>query len=119
MNNFDPVNQEHYNGPLSRQLRERLQRFRTDNNATLQDIGNELGLTGSFVGKLLDSKSPANISTKHVARIVQKVEHAEIELGWAPKKGNQTPPKNVPPGLASLMREITRLGYDVSVTLRV
>lgn len=117
MKNFDARYQEHYNGPLTKGLRDRLQRFRTDNNATLQDIGDELGISGTFVGKLLNSDAPANISTKHVPRIVQKVEHAEIELGWA-SKSVAASSKSLPADVASLMREITRLGYDVSVTLR-
>jgi transcriptional regulator with XRE-family HTH domain len=115
MNTFDPAYQDHYNGPLTQSFRDRLQRFRTDKGATLQDIGTELGVSGAFVSKLLNPAAPANISTKHVPRIVQKVEHAEIEYGW------RTPYKVVPAKSASLSLDqlvdaIEAMGYSVTLT---
>lgn len=82
MESFNPAYQESYNGPLSKELRARIQRFRDENGATLQEIGKELSFSGPFISTLLNPKNPARIRTKHIDKIVSRVELAEIDLGW-------------------------------------
>jgi hypothetical protein len=117
MDSFDPRYQEFYNGPLTKDLRARLQRFRDDNNATLQDIGSELGFSGAFISTLLNASKPASIRTKHMARIVQKVEHSEIELGW--RKPIELPKVKTSDRSLSLddhVDAIEAMGYSVTLT---
>jgi hypothetical protein len=115
MDTFNPRYQEFLNGPLTKEFRARLQRFRDDNGATLQDIGTELGFSGAFVSTLLNPKHPANIRTKHVAKVVQKVEEAEIELGW---RKPERPTKKQEPSTMSLddhVDAIEAMGYSVTL----
>jgi hypothetical protein len=116
MGSFDPRFQEYYNGPLTKEFRARLQRFRDDNNATLQDIGNELGFSGAFVSTLLNASKPASIRTKHMARIVQTVEDAEIELGWRKPIEAKEKPENLSMSLDDHVDAIEAMGYSVTLT---
>lgn len=82
MEGYDPRYQTTPNGPLTKELRDRLQKFRTEQGSTLKDIGDRLGFSGPFISTLLNAKSPASIRTKHLPKMVQAIEHAEIESGW-------------------------------------
>lgn len=122
MEGFDRRYQERHNGPLTKEVRARLQRFRED-GSTLQDIGNALGISGAFVSKLLNPKGPANISTIHIPRIIKTLEHHEQLSGYAPKKepgiassSNPTKLEDFP--LEDLIRAISAKGFEVSVTPR-
>jgi transcriptional regulator with XRE-family HTH domain len=118
METFDPRYQESLNGPLSPDLRKRLQRFREENGATLADIGKELGFSGAFISTLLHQKHPANIRTIHISKIVNRVEHAETELGWlkAPpeEKGARSPKALLT--LDQHVDAIEAMGYSVTLT---
>jgi hypothetical protein len=115
MDTFDPRYQEFHNGPLTKALRARLQRFRDDNGATLQDIGIELGFSGPFISTLLNTKRPANIRTKHVATVVEKIDRAEIGLGW---RKPQKPEETLDTSKMSLddhVDAIEAMGYNVTL----
>lgn len=82
MEGYDPRYQVSLNGPLTKETRDRLQRFRTEQGSTLKDIGDALGFSGPFISTLLNAKSPASIRTKHIPKMVRAIEDAEIEVGW-------------------------------------
>ena len=118
METFDPRYQESYNGPLSADLRKRLQRFRDENGATLADIGKELGFSGAFISTLLHSKHPANIRTMHISKIVSRVEHAEAELGWLKAAPTQEKAASAQKALTldQHVDAIEAMGYSVTLT---
>jgi hypothetical protein len=119
MEGFDKRYQARHNGPLTPELRARLNRFRED-GSTLKDIGDALGISGAFVSKLLNPKAPANISTIHIPRIIKTLEQYEQTSGYAPKKDQAAAPssklEDLP--LEDLIRAISAKGFDVSVTPR-
>ena len=122
MESFDKRYQARHNGPLTAEVRARLNRFRED-GSTLKDIGDALGISGAFVSKLLNPKDPANISTKHIPRIIKTLEHHEQTNGYAPKKEQADASsskfsklEDLP--LEDLIRAISAKGFDVSVTPR-
>jgi hypothetical protein len=122
MNGFDKRYQDRHNGPLSKDVRARLQRFRED-GSTLREIGTALGISGAFVSKLLNPQDPANISSIHIPRIIKVLEHHEQAKSYAPKKESEAKPsptlielENLP--LEDLLRAISAKGVDVSVTQR-
>jgi hypothetical protein len=122
MERFDNRYQERHNGPLTQEVRNRLQRFREDGN-TLQGIGNALGFSGAFVSKLLNSKAPANISSIHIPRMMKALEHHEQVNGYATKEETEAAPSSNPTKLEDLpledlIRAISAKGFDVSVTPR-
>ena len=122
MEGFDKRYQERHNGPLTKEVRARLQQFR-ENGSTLQQIGNALGISGAFVSKLLNPKGPANISSIHIHRIIKALEHHEQLNGSAPKKEPEVVPSSNPSKLEDfpledLIRAISTKGFDVCVTPR-
>ena len=76
---FDPRYQEGRNGPLSKDLRARIIKFRS--LYTLAEIGAALGFSGPFVSQLLNEKTPGRVDSKHLPRIVKAVEEAEAKDG--------------------------------------
>lgn len=93
----------------------RLAAIRDDNNATLQDIGRELGFSGPFISTLLNASKPASIRTKHVAKIVQKVEHAEIEFGWRKPNKPEQKTETRSMSLDDHVDAIEAMGYSVTL----
>jgi transcriptional regulator with XRE-family HTH domain len=116
MEGFDSRYQEHMNGPLTKDLRDRLQRFRNEQGSTLKDIGDRLGFSGAFISTLLNPKSPAHIRTKHIPKMVLAIEHAEIESGWR-KPGLGKPVSDL--SLEELIKAISSKGFDVTIKPRV
>jgi hypothetical protein len=74
---FDPRYQDEKNGPLKKEMRERLRRFRSF--FTLAEIGETLKFSGPFVSQILNEKNPARIDSKHIERIVRAIEEGEVK----------------------------------------
>jgi transcriptional regulator with XRE-family HTH domain len=112
---FDARYQVSNNGPLTKDVRDRLDKFRQI-GFTLKDIGDRLGFSGPFISQLLNSKSPGRVRTIHIPKIIQAIEHAEIENGIAP---NIAAPKNKTAisemSLEALMHAIEAKGFEVTV----
>lgn len=75
---YDDRYQDGRNGPLKREVRKRITALRT-RGSTLADIGKHLGLSGSFVGQLLNEVRPGRVRSIHVPRIIAALEAAERE----------------------------------------
>ncbi|MBJ7403590.1 MAG: hypothetical protein JHD07_09965 [Bradyrhizobium sp.] len=74
---FDSRYQDEKNGPLKKELRDRLRRFRS--LFTLAEIGETLKFSGPFVSQILNEKNPARIDSKHIERIVRAIEEGEVK----------------------------------------
>lgn len=74
---FDPRYQDEKNGPLKKDLRDRLRRFRS--LFTLAEIGETLNFSGPFVSQLLNEKNPARVDSKHIDRVVRAIEDGEVK----------------------------------------
>jgi hypothetical protein len=74
---YDPKYQDEKNGPLKKDLRDRLRRFRS--LFTLAEIGETLKFSGPFVSQLLNEGNPARVDSKHIERIVRAIEEAEVK----------------------------------------
>lgn len=113
---FDPRYQQSKDGPLSKELRKRLNAFR-ELGFTLKDIGDRLGFSGPFISQLLNEKTPARIRSIHIPKVVQAIEHAEIENGLrnaVPKIGAAK--RQIDDlSLEELMNAISAKGFEVSV----
>jgi hypothetical protein len=72
---FDKRYQDGRNGTLSKELRERVRRFRSF--MTLAEIGKELSFSGPFISQILNENAPARVDSKHIPRIVKAVVDAE------------------------------------------
>jgi hypothetical protein len=72
---YDKRYQEQKNGPLTKDLRDRITKFRSF--YTLAEIGETLEFSGPFVSQLLNEKTPARVDSKHIPRIVKALEEAE------------------------------------------
>lgn len=112
---FDPQYQEGKNGALSKHLRDRIAKFR--GLYTLAEIGESLSFSGAFISQILNEKTPAHVSSKHIPRIVKALEEAEARDG---KKlgleGHNSAPKAAPKEENTLdfhMRAIDRLGWKI------
>ncbi len=122
MTNFDPRYQLSKDGPLSKDVRVRLKKFR-EKGYTLAQIGTRLGFSGAFISQLLNDSTPARIRSIHVPGLVQAIEHAEIEEGLVkgPRPGKSQPATSdasqLP--LEELIRAISAKGFDVTVTPKV
>jgi hypothetical protein len=117
MNNFDSRHQEHRDGPLTKSVRARIQKFR-EMGSTLADIGQALGFSGPFVSQLLNEKRPARVRSVHLPRIMRALEEAEIEHGLRPGKVDKEPdeaPEN-DLSLEELIRRIDAKGFQVTIT---
>ncbi|MEJ0075279.1 MAG: hypothetical protein WDO17_07495 [Alphaproteobacteria bacterium] len=84
---FDENYQDGRNGPLKKELRDRLTRFRSI--FTLAEIGDAVGFSGPFISQILNEKNPARVDSKHIERIVRAVEEAETK--YAKKLGLTKP----------------------------
>jgi hypothetical protein len=116
---FDPRYQTSQDGPLTPQLRERINSFRPE--ATLADIGKTLGFSGAFISQLLSEKNPSRVRTLHMPRIIKALEFAERERDMlnSPTKTAKPEPTNPVPTAMTLedhMRAIDALGFTVTVT---
>lgn len=74
---FDSRYQDEKNGPLNKDLRDRLRRFRSI--FTLAEIGDTLKFSGPFVSQLLNETKPARVDSKHIDRIVRAIEDGEVK----------------------------------------
>ncbi|CAO3405497.1 hypothetical protein TSH100_15105 [Azospirillum sp. TSH100] len=116
MSDYDPSYQVAHNGILQSVFRARLDHIRRRRKLTLAEFGNELGLSGAFIGNLINGKKA--IRTKHIAGIVRKLEELE-----AADVGN-SPPHAAPSArifldeasLEDLARRANSLGFNVSFT---
>src|ERR1700722_16953830 len=111
---FDSKYQESKDGPLSVAVRDRLQKFR-EAGFTLKDIGDLLGFSGPFISQLLSQKSPGRVRSIHIPKIIQAIEHAEIENGIAGVPAPKKPDALVDMSLEALMRAIEAKGFEVTV----
>lgn len=75
---YDDRYQDGKNGPLKKDIRDRIAIFRT-RGSTLADIGEALGFSGPFVSQLLNEKRPGRVRTIHIPRIIKALEKAERE----------------------------------------
>jgi predicted nucleotide-binding protein len=75
---YDEHYQDGKNGPLKKEIRDRISAFRT-RGSTLADIGAAIGFSGPFVSQLLNEKRPGRVRSIHVARIIKALEKAERE----------------------------------------
>lgn len=99
---FDSRYQDEKNGPLKKELRDRLRRFRS--LFTLAEIGDTLDFSGPFVSQLLNEKNPARVDSKHIERIVRAIEDGEVK--HAKKLGlNRPQSQSGPAPLASHERQ--------------
>jgi hypothetical protein len=113
---FDARYQEAKNGCLTRDLRERIKRFRSF--LTLADIGKELSFSGPFISQILNEKTPARVDSKHIPRIVNAVNDME---GRYAKKLVPSEAERVTNGHASVsvgtldyhLRAIDALGWKI------
>ncbi|GAC1557929.1 MAG: hypothetical protein NVS2B5_20240 [Beijerinckiaceae bacterium] len=67
----------------------------------------------------MNSKSPARIRSIHIPKLVQAIEHAEIENGIS--IAQETPGKQSPPidtSLEDLIRAIAAKGFEVTIKPR-
>jgi predicted nucleotide-binding protein len=75
---YDDRYQDGKNGPLKKEIRDRIAVFRT-RGSTLADIGEALGFSGPFVSQLLNERRPGRVRSIHVPRIIKALEVAERE----------------------------------------
>ena len=112
---FDRRYQESKDGPLTKDIRNRIEKFR-EKGYTLKDIGDRLGFSGPFISQLLNTKSPARIRSIHIPEMIQAIEHAEIENGLAESRA---PAKSEVAfehtTLEELMLAIEAKGFEVTV----
>ena len=116
---FDPRYQESKNGPLTKDIRDRISAFRTL-GSTLAEIGNALGLSGPFVSQLLNDKTPARIATKHIPRIIKVLEEREQKYMKKPTAPREEKSGNTGlPGMSleDHLRAIKALGYGVTISV--
>jgi hypothetical protein len=124
MDDFNAKYQEGKDGPLTKEVRDRISAFRPE--STLADIGRVIGFSGAFVSQLLSSKNPGRVRTLHVPRIIEKLEAAEANV-QGQRDGKPTEPSREPAKppvggdnldvLKLHMRAIEQLGLRASVTL--
>jgi transcriptional regulator with XRE-family HTH domain len=112
---FDERYQVSKDGPLTRPVRDRLQRFR-EVGFTLREIGDRLGFSGAFVSQLLNEKNPARVRSVHIPAMIQAIEHAEIENGLRTGK-NKGKSVDAPDRLTleELIRAIAAKGFEVTI----
>lgn len=114
MSNFNSAHQEEKDGPLTKSVRQRLNKFR-QLGYTLSDIGEALGFSGPFISQLLNEKKPARIRSVHVPELIKTLEEAEAEEGLT-KKNKSKPTDASALSLEELMNAIIAKGFNVSVT---
>lgn len=115
MSDFDKRYQDERNGPLKKELRDRLRRFRSV--ATLAEIGKEVNLHGSTISQILNEKHPARVGSQHIPRIVRAIEEGEKtyakEFGLAASRASE--PKDP---LRYHVDAIEALGWKVTLERR-
>lgn len=116
---FDSRYQDEKNGPLKKDLRDRLRRFRS--LFTLAEIGDTLNFSGPFVSQLLNEKNPARVDSKHIERIVRAIEEGEVKhakkLGLnkpQPQNGHAAPASNEKQTLDYHLAAIDALGWKIT-----
>jgi hypothetical protein len=116
MKQFDARYQEHKDGALTREIRDRITKFRMA-GSTLADIGREIGFSSAFVGQLLNEKSPARVRSIHVPRIIKALEAAERDTeSGAGEHSADLAASNL--SLEELIQAITAKGFVVTISSR-
>jgi hypothetical protein len=115
-----PPHQESFNGPLSADIRARLNRLRTERNYTLADLGKAIGFSGPFMSTLLRPNNPGRIRTIRIDKFVQALQELEEGEGLTPPRPNGAPPADATAQerddtLDELIRAIHRKGFLVTL----
>lgn len=114
---YDPRYQDGPNGPLKKEVRDRLNAFRPE--FTLAEIGEAIGFSGAFASQILSSKTPGRVRSLHVPRIIKALEKAEAERQMTPPSRPVASAPSAGPTQLSLedhIRAIDALGFTVTVT---
>jgi transcriptional regulator with XRE-family HTH domain len=120
MSNYDPQYQIAYNGLLQPAFRAHLDEVRRQRKLTLAQLGDALGISGAFIGNLINGKKA--IRTKHIpgiARAVNELENGDRvgstahEAPAAPSSEGKLLEKA---SLEDLARRANALGFNVSFT---
>jgi transcriptional regulator with XRE-family HTH domain len=115
---YDPRYQTRKNGPLTKEVRSRLTRFR-ERGYTLAEIAQEFKFSGPFISQLLNEKAPASVRTIHIPRIIERLEKAEIDEGITMPREKLHQPLDIGRvSLEELINAIAAKGFDVTVTPR-
>lgn len=114
---YDRRYQEGKNGRLSKEVRERLNRFRTL-GYTLAEIGEAIGFSGPFVSQLLNPKAPGRIRSIHIPKIIEALDRAERaeEEKAVPGQNIARPMGSSTMSLEDHIRAIDALGFSVTVS---
>lgn len=114
--NFDTRYQAEKNGPLKKELTDRIRRFRSF--FTLAEIGGTLGFSGAFISQILNEKTPARVDSKHIPRIVKALSDAEAKyqkkLGLSDTVAPVVVQQEDKHGLDYHLSAIDALGWKVS-----
>lgn len=74
---YDPQHQMRLNGPLTPELRARIQAIRSKRRLSLALMGEHLGFSGPFLSSLLRDEAPGSIRSVHLPRVIQALEQLE------------------------------------------
>jgi|1185.fasta_scaffold777983_2 hypothetical protein len=111
---YDPRYQDGPNGPLKKEVRDRINAFRPD--STLAQIGEAFGFSGPFISQLLNPKNPARVRTLHVPRMMKALEKAEAERNTGQTSLIAAAGSSAQMSLEDHIRAIDALGFTVTVT---
>src|SRR6266571_1041123 len=108
---YDRRFQDGKNGPLKKELRDRINRFRTL-GYTLAEIGKAIGFSGPFVSQLLNSTTPGRVRSIHIPRIIKALEKAEKDEDKKAVPGQKVADSvaGIPMSLEEHIRAIDALG---------
>jgi hypothetical protein len=115
MQAFDARYQTSFNGALTPEIISRIQALRNAGH-TFNAIGQMLGLSGSFIAKLIDATRPANIRSSHIADLVRALDHHDQLAGIA--KPPSSPVRLSDQPLEELLMAIAAKGYNISLSPR-
>jgi hypothetical protein len=108
--------QDRPNGPWSKEFRNRAVTVREKLGLSLNDFGERLDFSGSFVHGLLAGKPSHRMNSKHADRVLQVVEGLEVQAGIR-SVGSATIHRSAGEvDLAALVRQINSLGFSVTLS---
>lgn len=114
---FNALYQTEQNGPLTKELRDRISAFRP--HFTLKEIGDALGFSGPWVSQILNEKTPARVDSKHIPRVLKALadaeeEHASLLGVKRAVKPDGLVPSQAKQGLDYHLAAIDALGWQIT-----
>jgi len=120
---FDPVVQISPNGELTPEFRARVRAVRDALGLTLNQLGESIGFSGTFLSKLIREKNAARMGSKWapimlstIIQLEKKAEALEEGHNFEPKTGADP---HFGTDLLALIRRIEAMGLRVHVSSRV